>query len=271
MVQMTHNSEKSFGKSKIGLIVCAVLAIALLFSNVWFILGNDSLQNQVRTLETEKSGLQEEKSGLQDQVSSLTSEKSQLESQVSSLEEDKRNFQNQVNERNDEIDALKALVEERNRWVAERDALIEEKDGLIEERNAWITERDMCISERDAEIDSLWALVDERDRWIEGLEEEIQNLQHPGVVTRLGATDVRTDENPRLWITGEVLNRGIKDVANVRLYVVLYQGNIVANETYIEVGFIRAGTQVDTRTNVFYEGTALTGWDISVADYQEVW
>ncbi|MCW4019459.1 MAG: hypothetical protein NWF00_12420 [Candidatus Bathyarchaeota archaeon] len=190
---------------------------------------------------------------------------------MSNLEENQNSLQNQLKEQDNEIATLKTSVEERDKWVAERDAVIKEKDGLIMERNAWIDERDVCISERDAEIESLWALVDERDQWIDGLEEEIQNLRHPGVVTRLGATDVRTDDDPRLWITGEVLNRGIKDVANVRLYVVLYQNDVVANETYVEAGFIRAGSQMNIRTNVFYEGTALTGWDITVADYQEVW
>jgi len=74
--RMTNAKKEGFRKTKVGLIVCAILVVALAFSNVWFFLGNESLQNQVNTLETDKNTLQT-------QVSSLEANKSQLESQVS--------------------------------------------------------------------------------------------------------------------------------------------------------------------------------------------
>ncbi|MDG6223446.1 MAG: hypothetical protein QCH99_09325, partial [Candidatus Bathyarchaeota archaeon] len=127
------------------------------------------------------------------------------------------------------------------------------------------------IAERDEYIKSQVAVIGERDEWILKLEEEIHDLRYPGVILLVGATDIRTDGTPRLWITGEVRNIGIKDVANVRLNVTLYQGDVVANQTFIEVGYIPAGSNSLVHENVFYAGEVLTDWDITVADYVVPW
>ncbi len=116
------------------------------------------------------------------------------------------------------------------------------------------------------------------------LRNEIENLQQrideesqpipngtPKIVTRLGTTDVRTTPAPghpwsgiiRFYISGEVWNVGTGPARNCRLHVTLYQGNIIANETYIELGTIAAGYYKDVSENIYYDGTALTNWTIN--------
>ena len=85
------------------------------------------------------------------------------------------------------------------------------------------------------------------------------------LVTRLGASDMRynySGQDIRLYISGEVWNVGIVGAQNCRLHVTLYQGDFVANDTYIELGIIEAGSYVDVARNIYYSGTALTNWRI---------
>lgn len=93
---MTENEKKRIGKAKVGLIICAILVVILAISNIWFFMRTVSLQNQVNTLETDKSSLQS-------QVSSLEADKSNLESEVSSL-------QSQVDSLNPQIANLTAII-----------------------------------------------------------------------------------------------------------------------------------------------------------------
>ncbi|MEJ5327825.1 MAG: hypothetical protein WHU54_06225 [Candidatus Bathyarchaeia archaeon] len=93
---MADAKKERVGKTKVGLIVCAVLVIALTLSNMWFFLENETLQNQVNSLQT--------------QVSSLEGDKNQLESQVNDLETDKTNMQTQINALNEEIASLESQI-----------------------------------------------------------------------------------------------------------------------------------------------------------------
>ncbi len=84
-------------------------------------------------------------------------------------------------------------------------------------------------------------------------------------VTRLGASDIRynySGQEIRLYISGEVWNVGAVAAQNCRLHVMLYQEDVVANDTYIELGTIEAGSYVDVARNIYYSGTALTNWRI---------
>lgn len=93
----------------------------------------------------------------------------------------------------------------------------------------------------------------------------------PKIVTRLGTTDVRSTPAPghpwsgiiRFYISGEVWNVGTGPARNCKLHVTLYQGNIIANETYIELGTIAAGYYKDVSSNIYYNGSALTNWTIN--------
>ncbi len=83
--------------------------------------------------------------------------------------------------------------------------------------------------------------------------------------TRLGASDLRynySGQDVRLYISGEVWNVGAVVARNCRLHVTLYQGGVVANDTYIELGTINAGSYVNVASNIYYSGPALTNWRI---------
>jgi len=111
----------------------------------------------------------------------------------------------------------------------------------------------------------------------ENLQRKNANLEHqlyyerePFLVTRLGVSDVLYNPQyrgksliPRLYIQGEVWNIGDKIAFNCSLHVVLYQGNVVANETYIELGDIQPWSLVKVDRNIYYEGERLTNWTIT--------
>ena len=66
----------------------------------------------------------------------------------------------------------------------------------------------------------------------------------PRLVTRLGARELRynySGQDLRLYITGEVWNVGAEAAVNCSLHVTLYQGDTVAEDTYIELGTINGG------------------------------
>jgi hypothetical protein len=106
-----------------------------------------------------------------------------------------------------------------------------------------------------------------------GIQKQINRIKQDGfpkIVTRLGATDVRSSPaagHPwsgviRFYISGEVWNMGTDSARDCRLHVTLYQGKIVANDTYVEMRTIKAGTYVDVAANIYYTGEALTDWTI---------
>ena len=100
--------------------------------------------------------------------------------------------------------------------------------------------------------------------------DQVRKTGAPKIVTRLGATDVRQSPaagHPwsgviRLYIGGEVWNVGTGPALNCGLRVTLYQGNIVANETYVKLGTINAGSYTDVKADIYYAGIALTNWTI---------
>lgn len=104
----------------------------------------------------------------------------------------------------------------------------------------------------------------------QNLIDQIRLRGAPKIVTRLGATDVRQSPaagHPwsgviRLYIGGEVWNVGTGPALNCSLHVTLYQGNIVANETYVKLGTINAGSYTNVKADIYYTGTALTNWTI---------
>ena len=92
----------------------------------------------------------------------------------------------------------------------------------------------------------------------------------PKIVTRLGARDVRESPAPghpwseiiRFYVSGEVWNVGTGAARNLRLHVTIYQGDTMANDTYVELGTINAGSYADVAANIYYTGEALTNWTI---------
>ena len=72
------SEKKTFGKTKVGLIICAGLVVILAVSNVWFFTRVQSLQNQVSSLQTDKSGLEGQVVSLQGEFGELQSDYSKL-------------------------------------------------------------------------------------------------------------------------------------------------------------------------------------------------
>lgn len=124
--------------------------------------------------------------------------------------------------------------------------------------------------------------IDDFKNQITNLQTEKLNLQDrlqtqqsmagsPRLVSRLGAKDVRASpyaNHPwsgriRFYVSGEVWNVGQVSAYNCTLHVVLFQGATVANDTYVMLGTIKPGSFVEVSTNVYYEGDALTSWNIT--------
>ncbi len=92
----------------------------------------------------------------------------------------------------------------------------------------------------------------------------------PKILTRLGTSDVRSspfEGHPwsgviRFYISGEVWNVGTADAHECRLHVTLYQVDAVANDSYIDLGTVEAGSYVEVDSNIYYSGNALTSWTI---------
>jgi hypothetical protein len=94
---------------------------------------------------------------------------------------------------------------------------------------------------------------------------QLNQAKAPQLVTRLGARDMRYDyagSDIRLYMSGEVWNAGTDVARNCRLHVTLYQGSVVAKNTYIDLGTINPGTFVGVAQNIYYSGIALTNWTI---------
>jgi len=108
--RMTDAKKEGFGKTKVGLIVCAVLVFSLAFSNVWFFLETENLQNQVNVLEADKNKLQSQVSNLEMDKSHLESQVNDLETDKSNLESEKTNLQTEINSLNEEIASLESQI-----------------------------------------------------------------------------------------------------------------------------------------------------------------
>ena len=127
------------------------------------------------------------------------------------------------------------------------------------------TLRNSALKEQASELRTLTSSLENETA---ELEEQLNQLSQEGprLVTRLGASDMRlnyTGQEIRLYISGEIWNVGTSAARNCRLHVTLYQGVIVANDTYVELGTIDVGAYVDVASNVYYTGNALTNWTLS--------
>lgn len=107
------------------------------------------------------------------------------------------------------------------------------------------------------------------------LQDQLQTQQSragsPRLVTRLGVKDIRASpyvNHPwsgriRFFVSGEVWNVGRVPGYNCTLHIVLYQGTNVANDTKVILGTIKPGSFVDVSADMYYEGTALTSWNVT--------
>jgi len=95
------------------------------------------------------------------------------------------------------------------------------------------------------------------------LESERDSLKASKLVTRLDVSDQRPwFQTPYFHISGEVWNVGTNMAYNCKLHIIIYQGAVVAEDTYINLGAINGETYTSVDSKVYYEGSEITGWDI---------
>lgn len=112
---MSETAKKGFGKIKVGLIISIVLMIALACSTIWFVMDAENLQNQVNSLQTDKtqleiqlSSIQTEKGALQAQLDSSNVEIAGLNAQVASLDTQLTNLEEQISSLDFELGILRS-------------------------------------------------------------------------------------------------------------------------------------------------------------------
>jgi len=105
-----------------------------------------------------------------------------------------------------------------------------------------------------------------------GLENQVSNLQNQVsnlkkaklTKVQLLGTDKRPWlQTPYLQITGCVVNVGTDTAYNCKLHVILYQGEVTAEDTYINLGTISGEGWKGVDSKVYYEGEALTAYSIT--------
>ncbi|MBA7470395.1 hypothetical protein ES707_05680 [subsurface metagenome] len=133
------------------------------------------------------------------------------------------------------------------------DSLTTERDSLKHQVNDLVIERD-AVKAQNEFFENL----------IFDLEDEVKQLKAPKLVTRLGSSDQRPWlQTPYFHVSGEVWNVGTNTATNCKLRVVLYQGFVVAEDTYINLGTISGRTYTSVDSKIYYEGSALTGRSIT--------
>ena len=131
------------------------------------------------------------------------------------------------------------------------------------------------ITELNMEISRLQEYNASRDGEVSDLQRVIADLENqlyekgPRLITKLGATDVTINpgssgrsNQTRLFIEGVVWNIGAQTANNCRLHVILFQDDIAVNNTYINLGTIKALDCTNVRTDIYYTGPRLTDWKI---------
>ena len=122
------------------------------------------------------------------------------------------------------------------------------------------TDKNSLTSERDNLQNQVNSLTSDKNN----LQNEVDSLRAPDLVTRLGMGDERPwFQTPYFHVSGEVWNVGTNTAYNCKLHVVLYQGFVVAEDTYINLGTISGRTYTSVDSKIYYEGSALTGRSIT--------
>lgn len=159
-----------------------------------------------------------------------------LQTQITDFQKQSRNLQHEIDHMNTQIKALEKQLDDLNYEIIK---LQKENNFLFNGRTNLEGQLNQLVS---------------------------ANQRKPAtLVTRLGARDMRynySGQEIRLYISGEVWNVGQIEAKNCRLHVTLYQGEIVAKDTYIILGNLKPGSYVDVAENIYYSGNALTEWKI---------
>ena len=97
------------------------------------------------------------------------------------------------------------------------------------------------------------------------LQTQIKDLESAKLIlVNLYGTDTRPlFQTPYLHVQGEVVNVGTDYAFNCRLHVILYQGEVVAEDTHVNLGTIIGEDYTTVDSKIYYEGEALTDWSIT--------
>ena len=136
---MSEIERKRIGKTKIGLVVCAVLVAILAVSNLWFSLRINTLEIDRKSLQGQMSGLQSDKTTLQSQIISLGRWLDGNKTSLTKLEEDYSLLNDVYNTLNSAFASLQS----------EHDSLQSEYTSL--QRNYAYLEEDYTVLEEDYE------------------------------------------------------------------------------------------------------------------------
>ena len=113
-------------------------------------------------------------------------------------------------------------------------------------------------------ISDLEGQVADLQNQISTLQNEVDSLKASKLITRLGDSDQRPwSQTPYVRIMGSVWNVGTNPAYNCTLHVILYQGQTVAKDAYINLGTINGEAFADLDSRISYEGSALTSWSIT--------
>ena len=146
-----------------------------------------------------------------------------------------------------------------NSLVTERDALKQQVNDLIVERDTLKQQVNALTNERD----DLKAQIIFLQNQIANLEDEVNRLKAPKLVTALAVVDQRPlFQTPYFEISGTVWNVGSDTATNCRLHVIIYQGSAIAKDTYISLITINGESYRTVDEKIFYAGTEITDWEI---------
>jgi len=127
-----------------------------------------------------------------------------------------------------------------------------------------ITDLQSQLNQLQSTYDNYVASHSHSNSEYDALVSEIDSLKKPDLVTRLGLMDERPFlQTSYLHVFGEVWNVGTNTATNCKLHVILYQGAVVAEDTYINLGTILGKDYTSVDSPIYYEGSELTSWSIS--------
>jgi chromosome segregation ATPase len=162
------------------------------------------------------------------------------------------------------LDGNVTLLSQTQTWL---DGNITYYNSQIDSKNSQITSLQNQISNLNSQINSLNTQITNLQNQITDLQNQINSLKAPKLIK----VDLRAEDNrpwlqtPYLHVYGYVCNVGTFTAYNSKIHVVAYQsGGVIAIDTYITLGSISGESWTRVDTNVYYSGSALTGWTLTL-------
>jgi hypothetical protein len=153
--------------------------------------------------------------------------------------------------------------------------------GAIANYTSIISGKDNIIASKDSQIQTLTNQKNQLQTWLDEnktlLQQQIQQITDlQNQITALNApklikVNLRADDNrpwlgtPYLHVYGYVCNVGTYPAYNSKIHVVAYQsGGVIAIDTYSTLGTTMGESWTSVDSNIYYSGSALTGWSLTL-------